>query len=166
MTSCKVHDLNTKGPKFTWRGPLYHGGQHIYEKLDRALINDKWNILFPEAFVKVLVRVEFSDHHPILINFCEDKVLHKNRPFRFENAWMLNDTYDTMLKESWRGENSFLKNLQNVVDGIETWKFETFDKIKRLKREVTRILEGIRSKLQVHDNRVVCEGWKQNCRRI
>lgn len=80
MAGCRVNDLNTKGPRVTWRGPFYHGGQHIYEKLDRALINDEWNMLFPEAFVKVLVQLNFSDHHPILINLHKDKVLRKNRP--------------------------------------------------------------------------------------
>lgn len=153
MASCKVNDLNAKGPKFTWCGPLFHRWKHIYEKLDRALMHDEWNMLFLEAFVKVLVRIEFSDHHPFLINLHEDKVLYKNRLFRFENVWLLNDTYETMLKESWNGENSFLTNLDNVVACIETWKFDTFDRIKRLKHKVMHKLEGIRNKLQVHDNR-------------
>ncbi|XP_058782174.1 uncharacterized protein LOC131656479 [Vicia villosa] len=100
LQMCKLTDLEARGPKFTWRGPVFHGGQRIYEKLDRAVSNDEWRLLFPEAFVKVLMRVEFSDHHPIIINLKEDKHVKYHRPFRFENAWLLNETYDSMLHES------------------------------------------------------------------
>lgn len=47
MDVCSVKDMETRGPKFTWRGPIFHGGQIIYEKLDRALSNDNWRIRFP-----------------------------------------------------------------------------------------------------------------------
>ncbi|MCH97464.1 endonuclease/exonuclease/phosphatase family protein, partial [Trifolium medium] len=30
-------DMGAMGPKFTWRGPIYHGGQRIYERLDRGI---------------------------------------------------------------------------------------------------------------------------------
>jgi hypothetical protein len=33
-------DADFVGVKYTWQGPVYHGGQHIYERLDRALTND------------------------------------------------------------------------------------------------------------------------------
>lgn len=39
----------------------------MFERLDRASNNDLWRLLFPGAVVKVLPRLEFSDHHPILI---------------------------------------------------------------------------------------------------
>lgn len=59
--------IRTSRPKFTWRGPIYHGGQRIYEKLDRVLCNEEWHMDFSESHEKVLTRVAFSDHHPILI---------------------------------------------------------------------------------------------------
>ncbi|CAK8537032.1 unnamed protein product [Lathyrus sativus] len=37
--ACKLMDLGSSGPKFTWKDPIYNGGQRIYEKLDRAMIN-------------------------------------------------------------------------------------------------------------------------------
>ncbi|GAU35497.1 hypothetical protein TSUD_384520 [Trifolium subterraneum] len=40
INSCKLIDLGAVGPKYTWRGPLFHGGQRIFERLDRALCND------------------------------------------------------------------------------------------------------------------------------
>ncbi|XP_058726963.1 uncharacterized protein LOC131598369 [Vicia villosa] len=149
---CSLNDVESRGPRFTWRGPIYHGGQRIYEKLDRALSNDAWRFQFLEAFVKVLVRVEFSDHHPILINLKEEKYECMQKPFRFENAWLLNDSYHDMMQDSWREDIPFNVNLNNVVEGIERWKFDTFDKIKRRKKEITRRLEGTQRKLQLQDN--------------
>jgi hypothetical protein len=41
MDMCHLMDLGAIGSKFTWRGPIYHGGQRIFERLDRALSNGK-----------------------------------------------------------------------------------------------------------------------------
>ncbi|XP_058767398.1 uncharacterized protein LOC131641093 [Vicia villosa] len=123
MDDCKVTDMETHGPKFTWRGPIFHGSQRIYEKLDRGLSNDDWNFQFPEAYIKVLLRVDFSDH--ILNKPYGDHFLTQKWPFRFESAWILNETYNSMLQEAWQEEQSILVNLENVTRGIDKWKLET-----------------------------------------
>lgn len=66
MDMCHLMDLGAIGSKFTWRGPIYHGGQRIFERLDRALSNGKWRLEFPDGYVKFLASLDFSDHHPIL----------------------------------------------------------------------------------------------------
>lgn len=53
-------DLGFTDHKFTLRGPIYHAGERIYERLDKALCNDHWRIQFSESLVKVLIRLEFS----------------------------------------------------------------------------------------------------------
>lgn len=68
IEECKLHDLGTSGPKFTWRGFVFQGGQCIYDRLDRALSDKERIFMFPEAHIKVLARVEFYDHHPIMIS--------------------------------------------------------------------------------------------------
>jgi hypothetical protein len=93
IEACSLIDLGAMGPKFTWRGPIYHGGQRIYERLDRALCNDHWRLLFPDAFVKVLTRLEYSDHHPIIISPRDAPHPVAQRQFRFESAWLMDDTY-------------------------------------------------------------------------
>jgi hypothetical protein len=67
INACYLLDLGAMGHKFTWRGPIYHGGQRIYERLDRALGNERWRLSFPDGCVRVLARLDFSDHHPLLI---------------------------------------------------------------------------------------------------
>lgn len=39
MDECNLVDIGASGPKFTWRGPIFHGGRGIYERLDRACGN-------------------------------------------------------------------------------------------------------------------------------
>lgn len=43
------YHIEAAEPKYTWRGPLFHKGQRIYEKLDRVLSNKEWNMEFPDA---------------------------------------------------------------------------------------------------------------------
>jgi hypothetical protein len=71
IEDCKLMDLGSVGSKYTWRGPIFNGGQRIYERLDRALSNENWRIMFPDGYVKVLPRLDFSDHHPILISLVD-----------------------------------------------------------------------------------------------
>ncbi|CAJ2632310.1 uncharacterized protein LOC123889201 [Trifolium pratense] len=122
INACNLMDMGAMGPKFTWRGPIYHGGQRIYERLDRALCNEKWRTNFPDGSVKVLTRVAFSDHHPLLISPLDDTYIRAPRQFRFESAWLLDNTYQAMLAESWRRELSVPHNLDNVQRGITNWK--------------------------------------------
>ncbi|XP_058751892.1 uncharacterized protein LOC131624996 [Vicia villosa] len=152
VNMCKLNELVSHGPKFTWKGPVYHGGQDIYEKLDRVMSNDLWRLNFPDVFVKVLVRVAFSDHHPVLINLKEDYVCPRIHDFKFESAWMMHETYQDMLKGCWQKDDNLNQNLSNIVNGIKQWKFETFDQVHRGKRSVTNRLNGVQRSLQINDN--------------
>jgi hypothetical protein len=51
INECNLIDLGAVGAKFTWRGPLVDGHDRIFERLDRAMSNDDWRIMFPEAIV-------------------------------------------------------------------------------------------------------------------
>lgn len=93
IEGCKLLDLGANGPMFTWQGPIFHGGKRIYERLDKALSNEEWRLKFHEANVKVLARVEFYDHHPIMITLNDDRYVPRPRHFRFESAWMVEEDY-------------------------------------------------------------------------
>jgi hypothetical protein len=134
IDACQLMDLGAIGSKFTWRGPTYHGGQHIFERLDRALSNDSRWLEFPDGVVRVLPRLDFSDHHPLLI--CPMEVPHQttNKQFHFESAWFLDNSYYDMLKENWKQQNSIVNNMQNVQHGITDWKLMLFDEVRRKKK--------------------------------
>lgn len=98
MDMCKLSDLGANGPRFTWRGPVYRGGKRIYERLDRAMGNEGWKLMFIDAQVKVLSRVEFSDHHPIMITLNNNNYERMYKPFHFESAWIVENNYIDRLK--------------------------------------------------------------------
>lgn len=69
------------GPKFTWKGPIYHGGRRIYEKLDKAFCNDSLSLEYLDVHMKVLIRVDFSNHHLILVRLNNNYNLKNPKSF-------------------------------------------------------------------------------------
>ncbi|KAI9117275.1 hypothetical protein K1719_011441 [Acacia pycnantha] len=49
---CKLNDLGFCGSKFTWKGPIV-GGRRIFERLDRALVNDAFLASFMNCVLKL-----------------------------------------------------------------------------------------------------------------
>ncbi|KAI9078773.1 hypothetical protein K1719_039231 [Acacia pycnantha] len=64
INECRLVDLGAIGPRMTWKGPRIAGCSRLYERLDRALSNSSFIKQFPDSYVKVLPRTEFSDHNP------------------------------------------------------------------------------------------------------
>lgn len=60
-------DIGSSSPQFTWRGPLFQGYNRVFERLDRGLVNQQWQLEFLESSVRVLARIKL-DHHPILLD--------------------------------------------------------------------------------------------------
>jgi hypothetical protein len=113
INACSLMDLGGVGSKFTWRGPIFHGGGRIFERLDRALCNVPWRVSFLNAYVKTLARLDFSDHHPILLVPFGDSDNVAQKPFRFESAWLLEESNGEMLKNVWKGDETVVQNLSN-----------------------------------------------------
>lgn len=69
----------------------------IYENIDIALCNEKRKVEFIDAHVKVLTRLKFSDHHPIIINTDNNQNHGAPILFKFESAWILVGSYQDMI---------------------------------------------------------------------
>lgn len=74
------------GPKFIWRGPIFNGGQRIYECLNRTLCTDKLRLFYLDGYVKVLSRLNFSYYHPLRIRMLGNVRKVNNPSFGFESA--------------------------------------------------------------------------------
>lgn len=74
--------------------------QRIYEKLDRVFCNALWRNLYPEAHVKVLHRMELSDHHLVLLTLMDKDLRQVPKSFKFECAWLVENTFEKMLKSA------------------------------------------------------------------
>ena len=66
INKCQLLELDSIGGKFTWKGPSNQGYEHLFERLDRALCNLNWRLLFTEAYTTTLIKA-FLDHHPVAI---------------------------------------------------------------------------------------------------
>ncbi|XP_058755237.1 uncharacterized protein LOC131628419 [Vicia villosa] len=152
MEMCKLCDLGANGPGFTWRGPIFQGGQWIFERLDRAICNEEWRLLFTEAQVKVLTRVEFSDHHPIMIALTNSSHERIPKPFWFESAWMVDNKYIDRLRGFWNKQDDFMKNLQRVESDANEWKSCSVQHVQKVKRCIMARLQGIQRGIQDKHN--------------
>ncbi|PNX77424.1 hypothetical protein L195_g033391 [Trifolium pratense] len=148
INECSLIDCGAIGPKFTWRGPMFHNGDRIFERLDRALNNDNWRFGFSEAVVKVLPRVDFSYHHPLLIALFGLESSPRTKYFKFESAWLLEDSYAAMLESCWNGTAPIQENLLKLSHAIQEWKNITVENVTMKKRELLARLGGIQRKLQ------------------
>lgn len=86
LNACKLLDLGSTSHKFTWRGVIGHGGLRVYERLDMALSNDEWRLQYPDAQVRVLTRIDYSDHHHILVSLKDNIIRDMIKVFKFECA--------------------------------------------------------------------------------
>ncbi|KAK4255931.1 hypothetical protein QN277_008858 [Acacia crassicarpa] len=74
VNECGLSDLDSLGPKFTWKGPLMPGCSRLYERLDRAFVNNHFLAEMDECVLKVLPRTLFSDHNPLLLSLSVQQV--------------------------------------------------------------------------------------------
>jgi exonuclease III len=152
INDCKLIDLGAVGSKFTWRGPLVIGHERIFERLDRAMSNDEWRLMFPEAIVKVLPRIEFSDHHPIIIMLQGIPPLMQRSKFRFEKAWMYHPNYDEFIKQQWNTSSTLPEKVVNMADEFVKWKRDVFGSINKRKADLMARINGIQRKQYIERN--------------
>jgi hypothetical protein len=67
----QLMDLGFCGPKYTWSNGR-SGRDFTRERLDRAVANNNWSMLFDVVEVNVLARSS-SDHNPLLMSFSNTK---------------------------------------------------------------------------------------------
>jgi hypothetical protein len=86
------------------RGAIYHCTDDSFtqERLDRAVANCEWCILFPYVTAPILAACS-SDHNPILVYFTEqpEESHSYRRGFKFEAAWIKDDEYQGIVQNAW-----------------------------------------------------------------
>lgn len=130
-------DLGIKGLKFTWQTG------NLFERLDRVFNNDKWRFIFPEYTVFNLPNLS-SDDRPIFLRLNSYKPPSMDsRPFRFQAAWLSNDSFKRVVSDAWSSTDSFSTNLQNLQNKLKVWNKEVFGNIFKEKRIILARIEGI-----------------------
>lgn len=103
---------------------------------------------FSESHEKVLTRVAFSDHHPILIMSDMLQRYGTPRKFKFESVWLFTESYQELLKTTWKGDRSLEENLKTITIDIKAWKFNNIDQFIRKKKELMERLKCIQNSIQ------------------
>lgn len=93
-----VEDCPTTGVFLTWSN-LHMDGTIIYNKLDRVMINERWNNTF-QKMKTIFEAAGVSDHSPAIIKIKE-VVNTGPKPFKFYQFYMKHLQYDTKLNEVW-----------------------------------------------------------------
>jgi hypothetical protein len=118
INSYGLREIALVGGKFTWSN---NHDIPTLEKLDRLLVNDKWESLFPLTTLRKRPRL-MSDHNPLLLCTEQDQKK-KAKHFSFETSWLKQEEFIIRVKEIWT---------KPVVtkDAIEKW----YIKLNRIKK--------------------------------
>jgi hypothetical protein len=115
-------DIPVEGYPFTWFKFL-GTDRAVEERLDRALANNGWFGLFPNAKLENLV-APASDHYPIFLECSPVVRPHPNRRnFRFENAWKFEPGFNDFFTERWTtsGNDSVVTHLNRCAGDLSDW---------------------------------------------
>ncbi|CAL8174658.1 unnamed protein product [Prunus armeniaca] len=139
--------LGFSGAKFTWCNKRNAEGI-IWKRLDRGLCSIDWRLLFPEAHLMHLPRVN-SDHCPILVRL--DSKHYPNRanvPFRFQAMWMSHPDFKDFVTNLWSsGDGHAVHRTASLVAPLGTWNQQVFGCLFTKKRHLLARLARIQKKL-------------------
>lgn len=58
--------------------------------------------LIPRSSCQGSTILDFLDHHPIIVSLTDKDNMRMHIYFNFECAWVLEDTYEDMIKGNWK----------------------------------------------------------------
>ncbi|XP_058742674.1 uncharacterized protein LOC131615213 [Vicia villosa] len=144
-------DIPMEGYVFTWFKSL-STARAVEKKLDRAMANNAWCGLFPNAKMKSLPATT-SDHYPIFL-CCDPPSAHvtTRKVFRFENAWLMEPGFSDFVHEQWlrHGEDydSIMKKLEACGDSLLHWSKNNSNKTRIDIESISRKLNIVRQHVE------------------
>ncbi|GLT85577.1 hypothetical protein SLE2022_037640 [Rubroshorea leprosula] len=146
ICTCSLREVGYRGSKYTWvRG-------NIKERLDRALINDEWGRLFPNAQLFHGTRIG-SDHCPLLLSLKAMPIITKKH-FRYELKWQLQDGYEGAITQGWMtdrfGSPLYRMNakISHCKKYLKEWSKSTSGHTRQELEQLQQELEGLQQEEQ------------------
>ncbi|XP_060959224.1 uncharacterized protein LOC115699974 [Cannabis sativa] len=99
VSECHLIDMELRGYPFTWEKGK-GTSQWVEVRLDRALVNHDWQMLFPSASLEN-IEVTVSNHYPIWVNHAVSKPIVFKKKFRYENAWSWEPMCRQIVQANW-----------------------------------------------------------------
>lgn len=98
INTLALREMHIGGGKYTWTNNQTHP---TLEKLDRVLMSEDWEELFPLVSIRKLVR-EISDHNPLLLASGEEgREAPKPREFCFDLSWIKDNHFLPLVSKIW-----------------------------------------------------------------
>ena len=144
IDDCERRDMGFLGDKFTW-----HRGR-IRERIDRGLVNEAWDNVFPMAALENL-QYNHSDHRPLLVNTEHYTVpVHGDgRRLRFESRWLREAQFNDSVMDAWQKvgsdptANSVYEKLNRMHAMFHDWDQRVLKKPKQRLRKAQHDLERV-----------------------
>ncbi|KAK2423594.1 hypothetical protein QL285_034041 [Trifolium repens] len=148
VSDCDLTDIQLEGYPYTWiksRG----SERVIEERLDRAMANSKWLMVYPSVKLLNLIS-SHSDHSPILLQNSPSVRSGRTYSFRFENHWLKEDDIEDVVVDGWGRERSMdiLYKTSRCADKLKWWGRR---KRMRFKQEVLECSEEMERLRGCHD---------------
>lgn len=143
VRDCLLIDLNLEGYPFTWAKSKGKDDE-VEERLDRALCTQSWLTMFPQATLTNLVAA-MSDHSPTGLNLHGADIIHVQRRFRFENAWLKEEELHSVVHDSWsRGcPNDVLGKFVTCTEDLAEWDRNLRTKFRRAIERCKRVIDSL-----------------------
>ncbi|KAM6571204.1 hypothetical protein CsatA_015284 [Cannabis sativa] len=129
IAESSLNPLDYAGPRFTWKYSSH--SDTIEERLDWALVNEDWNVNFPEAR---LTHLDFfgSDHRVLSLEFGLSPVpssnsCKKRKRFRYEALWKDDSECQHIIANSWLPTSEFsaldtaITNIASCAKSLDSW---------------------------------------------
>ncbi|KAA3472916.1 reverse transcriptase [Gossypium australe] len=114
-----IDDDEAKGDGLHGRGEIYPN--NIRERLDRGVANEYWQNMFPDGSIQHLTH-SISDHCPLLVKTRREECGDKTSSFKFEAWWLLEETFDSEVRNIWESSSgNLLAKLNKLQFGLRSW---------------------------------------------
>lgn len=168
LEDCDLHDLGFIGDPYTWRNNHHIAARYIRERLDRAVANSAWRLIFP--IVKVINGdPRHSDHRPIIIDVGtrerREWIQQMESLPKFEARWLEEDDCMARVEEAWKmalaESDTTLMEVQMRMLG-ELWEWdrnvlgELERKINNIKKELEKCRRQNISEYNVNREHLLC----------
>ena len=146
---CGFRDLGFVGSPFTWCNNRPDEGV-TWIRLDRGVATPEWSQLFPTVRVHHIAG-SLSDHCPLWLSSDDEnkQFFKRNRPFRFEAAWLKDEGCEAVIKHAWLkhvpGENmeKVMSKIEACSTSLQRWSRLSFGNIRQmLKKKKKQLVQA------------------------
>lgn len=150
MLTLGMVDLRFQGCAHTWTNKRPRNP--ITKKLERALVNEKWVICFPDSIASFLP-TEFSDHSPCVINLSCPLSFSGTRPFKYLNLLSVHPLFLPTVEASWNQSgtraldlHSLGFKLKSIKKSLKILNRESFSDIEKRVRVTNSLVKAVQVK--------------------